>query len=103
MLLKFHKRKNCFSLLKKLGTIWGLTFSVQSPLPCPFQKRPSSFLQFGQVETILDPYPHRQSRKRMMNTLLVISLPALLILCKFPAFLNVGVRLYIISPNLQRD
>ena len=29
--------------------------------------------------------------------------PALLILRKFPTFLNVGVSLYIISPNLQRD
>ena len=29
--------------------------------------------------------------------------PALLTLCKFPTFLNVGASLYIISPNLQGD
>ena len=47
-----------------------LLFEVISPcvtLPCPFQKRPSSFLHFGQVENVHDtyltliplfPYPH---------------------------------------------
>ena len=63
-------------------------FGLISPcttLPCLSQKRPSSFLQFGQVVNIhghlfekklwfvLVPYPHRQSIKRMMNILLIIS------------------------------
>ena len=53
-----------------------MLFGVISPciiLPCPFQKIFSSFFQFGQVlreyTWHLVPYPHRQSRKRMMNTL----------------------------------
>ena len=53
-----------------------MLFGVISPciiLPCPFQKIFSSFFQFGQVlreyTWHLVAYPHRQSRKRMMNTL----------------------------------
>ena len=53
-LFKFHKRRNFFSLIKNY-----VLFGVISPsitLPCPFQKRPSSFLHFGQVENIHGTY-----------------------------------------------
>ena len=78
-LFKFHKRRNFFSLLKTTGYI-----SPCITLPCPVQKRPSSFLHFGQLENIHGTYLNKnflicfsslspQSRKRMMNTLLLIS------------------------------
>ena len=49
-LFKFQKRRNSFSFIKNYGL-----FGVISPcitFPCHFQKRPSSFLHFGQVANI---------------------------------------------------
>ena len=84
-LFKFHKRRKFFSLIKNY-----VLFGVISPcitLSCSFQKRPSSFLHCGQVENIhgrhgtylkktfwfaLVPYPYMESRKRMINILLII-------------------------------
>ena len=49
-LFEFHKRRNFFSLIKKYVLLGVIN------LPCPFQKRPSYFLHFCQVENIHGTY-----------------------------------------------
>ena len=78
-LFKFHKRRNFFSLLKTTGYI-----SPCITLPCPFQKKTFLFLSFWPIREYNGTYLQKnflicfsplspQSRKRMMNTLLLIS------------------------------
>ena len=51
-LFNFHKSRNIFSLIKDYA-LFGL-ISPCTIHPYSFQKRPSSFLQFGQVENIYE-------------------------------------------------
>ena len=71
-----------FSVSLKLSDIWSNLTLHHSCLPLP---KETSLLDFGQVENIrghlfekiflyfLVPYSYRQSRKKMMNTFLIIS------------------------------
>ena len=83
-LFKFHKRRNFFSLYKKLSAIWANLTLYHSSLFLP--KKTFLFPSVWSISEhtwtviwkktfgfVLASYPLRQSKKRMMSTLLIMS------------------------------
>ena len=114
-LFKFHNRRKFFSLIKKLSTIWSNLTLHRPFLPLPEKSflLPSvwpsreyiwALIPKNLSDFFLTPYSQRHSRNLNLNVKFKMW-PALFYANSLFSqnCLNVGVKLYIISPNLHRD